>query len=86
MICTLGHFWGRCDDCDARYLAGMNLGDVERCYQQGMISQVQFEGYMYVWASLSPAGSQSEWLCEPLDPAVLDFAEAIFQALCRRHT
>ncbi|MFJ8594813.1 hypothetical protein [Streptomyces sp. NPDC093598] len=71
------HFEVHCEDCDARRLARLNLGQVEGRYQQGRFTQEAFEAYMFVWATLSPARSRAEWRELPQDADVRRIARKL---------
>jgi hypothetical protein len=71
------HLELRCEDCDAQRLARLNLGQVEDRYQQGRFTQKAFEAYMFVWATLSPAGSRAEWRETPQDADVRRIARKL---------
>lgn len=71
------HFLMHCEDCDAAVLARRSLADIESWYQQGMITQVEFEAYVYVWATFSPHGAKPEWAITPFDNDVLRVARKI---------
>jgi hypothetical protein len=75
------HFEGECEDCDARYLSRLNLGQVEDRFEQGRISRNQLDAYRWVWALLSPTGSNAHWRNQPyvMDPDV----NRIAGKLCR---
>lgn len=75
--CPGVHFEGLCLDCDAARLVRLKLAEVEDRYHTGRVSQAQFEAYMHVWATVSPARSRAEWRREPKDPEVKDFAERL---------
>lgn len=75
--CPGVHFEGLCLDCDAARLVRLKLAEVEDRYHTGRVSQAQFEAYMHVWATVSPARSRAEWRAEPTDPAVKDFVERL---------
>lgn len=77
------HFLGRCEECDAHYLSGRTLEEVERWYWQGMISQDQWEAYGYVWATSAWRSDHwDSWKVPPVIPAVVRIAE-IMQGILR---
>lgn len=71
------HFLMRCEDCDANVLSRTPLGRVESWYQQGTITQAEFEAYMHVWATFSPHGGRPEWAVTPFDPDVMRIARKL---------
>lgn len=66
------HFERICEDCDVKYLSRMTLGQVEDRHSQGRISRDQLDAYRWVWAALSPTGSNPHWRNQPYvtDPDV----------------
>lgn len=66
------HFERLCEDCDVKVMAGLNLGQVEDRFGQARISRNQLDAYRWVWALLSPAGSNPHWKNQPYvtDPDV----------------
>lgn len=75
------HFEGRCEDCDVKVMGRLSLGEIEDRHSQGRLSQDQLDAYRWVWALLSPAGSNPHWKNQPYvrDPAV----RRIARKLCR---
>ena len=75
------HFEGHCEDCDGKYLSRMSLGQVEDRFEQGRVTRNQFDAYRWVWALLSPVGSNPHWANQPYvtDPDV----RRIARKLCR---
>ncbi|MFF2184623.1 hypothetical protein [Streptomyces sp. NPDC058155] len=73
------HFERRCEDCDAKYMSRMTLGQIEDRYLTGRISQDQFEAYMYIWATFSPNGSHPEWKATPSDAPVRRIARKLIK-------
>ncbi len=69
-----------CVECDAFRLSKMSRGAVEEHYQTGRIGQVEFEAYMFVWATSTTRHSAGGWAEEPTDPEVVEIVAAI-----RRH-
>lgn len=49
MTCDRSHFLGRCDECDARYVAHMSKDEVLNWYNQGVIGQDLYEAFDDVW-------------------------------------
>ncbi|HEU4754407.1 MAG TPA: hypothetical protein VFU47_14965 [Armatimonadota bacterium] len=82
------HFLGLCDECDARYLAGMTLAQVESWGpngergKAGAVRQAMFEAYMHVWATGAPRFSNlgAGWTEEPTDPEVIALVAEIRKA------
>jgi hypothetical protein len=74
------HFEGRCEDCDIAALSRLNLGQVDDRYQVGRVTQSQFEAYMHVWATLSPAGSHAGWRETPKNSDVRRIARKLLRA------
>lgn len=75
------HFEMVCEDCDVKVLSRLNLGQVEDRFEQGRITHDQFDAYRWVWALLSPTGSNPHWTNQPYvtDPDV----RRIARKLCR---
>lgn len=71
------HFSMFCEDCDALALSRLTLAQVEQRYHEGWITQEEFEGYMYVWATFSPHRARPEWTIAPFDSNVLRFARKL---------
>lgn len=71
------HFEGRCDDCDARRISRLTLGQVEDQYRVGRVSQDQFEGYLYARDLLRFGGAAQATVI----PAVMRFARKLIAAL-----
>jgi hypothetical protein len=72
ITCRTPHLEGYCEDCDARYLSRLNLAQIEDRFSQGRVSRNQLDAYRWVWALLSPAGSNPHWKNQPYvtDPDV----------------
>jgi hypothetical protein len=65
------HFLGWCEQCDAHYMVGMTLGQVENWYRQGALSQDEYEAYMYVWVTSAPRlCDYGDWSLPPTIPGV----------------
>lgn len=75
------HFAMLCEDCDALTLSRITLRQAEQRYREGLITQVEFEAYMYVWATFSPHGAKPEWTVTPFDSDVLRVAKKIASLL-----
>lgn len=73
------HFEKCCEDCDVRRISRLTLDSLGRQYQQGRITQDQFEAYMYVWALLSPHGGQPQWRVTPELPDVRRIARKLLR-------
>jgi hypothetical protein len=75
------HFEGRCEDCDVKYMSRMGLGQIEDRFSQHRVSRNQLDAYRWVWALLSPSGSNPHWKNQPYvrDPDV----RRIARKLCR---
>lgn len=69
-----------CIECNAYRMAKMNRDIVEQWYHSGHFSQVEYEAYMYVWATSAVRHSAGGWDEEPTDPKVVEIVAAI-----RRH-
>lgn len=82
------HFLGLCDECDARYLAGMTLAQVESWGpngergKAGAVRQAMFEAFMHVWATGAFRFSNlgAGWTEEPTDPEVIELVAEIRKA------
>lgn len=59
------HFELCCEDCDVKTLSRLNLGQVEDRFEQGRITRDQLDAYRWVWALLSPSGSNPHWRHQP---------------------
>jgi hypothetical protein len=78
------HFLGRCEECDAHYLIAMTQEQAERWYRQGVISQDEWEAFMYLWAVSSGRSSAwDSWKEPPQIPAVVRIV-ALMQDIIRR--
>jgi hypothetical protein len=75
----LRHFGLLCEDCDAKRISTLNLGDVESLYRAGACTQDHFEAYMYCWALLSPARSLPDWRTTPTDANVRRIARKLLR-------
>lgn len=73
------HFLGRCDECDAHYLAGMTLTDADYRYRGGFISKDQFEAFKWVWQASAPRFT-FQGSTEALTPAIQEHVDAITAA------
>lgn len=75
------HFEGRCEDCDVKVMARLNLGDIEDRYSQGRLSRDQLDAYRWVWALLSPTRSNPHWCSQPYvtDPDVRRIARKLLR-------
>lgn len=69
-----------CVECNARLMAKMSRESVEAWYRYGNFSQVEYEAFMFVWATSAVRHSAGGWANTPSDPDVLVFAAAL-----RRH-
>lgn len=66
------HFLGLCNDCNARYAAGMSLEKVEQWYRSGHFSQDLYEAYTHVWATSAYRYSDyGSWRRSPVIPEVV---------------
>lgn len=78
------HFLGRCDVCDAHYVASMSLEVVEDYTGCGLISLDVRDAYRHVWAtSTDRARVYDRWLAPP-DGAAARLVEMIRMALKER--
>lgn len=82
------HFLGLCDECDAHYLAQMNLERVERWYRQGVVGQDAFEAYMHVWATypgheVPGRVGYNSWHARPITVRSQWITDRIYEALNR---
>lgn len=60
------HFLGRCEECDAHYLANATLAQVEEWHRLGWISPDQFEAFRHVWTtSAARFGNYAAWMILP---------------------
>lgn len=77
------HFMGRCAECDAHYMAGMNLDRVQGWYETGHFNQVKYEAYRHLWAtSAYHYGSNGAgWHDAPTDPDVIAFCDLLKRAM-----
>jgi len=73
------HFEGRCEDCDVNHLSRMALGGVEDLFGQGRVTRNELDAYRWVWALLSPSGSNPHWAHQPYvtDPDVRRIARKL---------
>lgn len=79
------HFLGLCLECDAHYLSTKNLGQVEDLAHRGMISQAEFEGYMWAWVVSAPrSGAYTGWYSPPEDPEARAFGEKLIELVAER--
>ena len=69
----------RCINCNAFRAAKLTADSAGDWYRAGRLSQVEYEGYMYVWATSATRYNPGSWGASPTDPAVIEFAAA----LCR---
>jgi hypothetical protein len=66
------HFFGLCNDCNARYAARMSLEEAERWYRSGHFSQDVWEAFTHVWAtSAFRFGYYGSWRRSPAIPEVV---------------
>lgn len=79
------HFLGLCVECDAHYLSTRSLAQVEGWYRQGMISQAEYEGYMWAWVVSAPrSGTYTGWYAPPEDPVARTFGEKLIELATER--
>ena len=71
------HFEGRCEDCDARTLSRLTLGEVEDRYHTGRVTQEQYDAYDYVHSLLSGIRYT---LAVPVEPAARRIARKLLRA------
>lgn len=80
------HFLGRCAECDAHYMARMNLDQVQKWYETGHFSQAKYEAYRHLWATSAYRYSSegAGWHDKPTDPDVIAFCDLLKKAMAAR--
>lgn len=75
------HFEGLCEDCDIKDLSRLSLDQITGRFEQGRVARNVFDAYRWVWAALSPTGSNPHYRNQPyvVDPDV----RRIARKLCR---